>query len=200
MAYVRNQPIAGDDLDISQPKLVTNTNGADDSFGVDHFQFSDTSANNGFHKKVTLAQVAADPAQAFPEALVYTKNLGITPNRLTELFFSSKPETGADIVKQLTGDLTTQSVNGGTAGGSIFRTVTPWGLTIYSGQTNAFNSNSKTVVFPVSLNVIWGSSAVSNSVSSGGTLNLVTCIQSNAGLNLGNTANFAVNWIAIGAT
>lgn len=53
MAYTRNEPLAGDDLDVSQPKLATNTNGADDSFGVDHYKFSDLTVNNGFHNKVT---------------------------------------------------------------------------------------------------------------------------------------------------
>lgn len=39
---------------MSAPILSANTNKADDSFGIDHFQFSDLTVNNGFHKKVTL--------------------------------------------------------------------------------------------------------------------------------------------------
>jgi len=53
MAYTRNEPVAGDDLDVSQPKLAVNTNGADDSFGVEHYKFSDLTASNGFHNQVT---------------------------------------------------------------------------------------------------------------------------------------------------
>ena len=54
MVYTRNQPIASDDLSVSQPFLAANTNQADDSFGIDHYQFSNLTVNNGFHKQVTL--------------------------------------------------------------------------------------------------------------------------------------------------
>jgi hypothetical protein len=66
MAYVRNQPVAGDDLSISQPFLTNNTNGGDDSFGVDHYKFSDTTANNGFHNTVTTPLIvgSAHPTTA----------------------------------------------------------------------------------------------------------------------------------------
>ncbi len=53
MVYLRNQPIPTDDLSISAPILATNTNAADDSFGVDHYKFSDLTVNNGFHNTVT---------------------------------------------------------------------------------------------------------------------------------------------------
>lgn len=53
MAYLRNQPVATDNLDVSQPILFTNTNSCDDSFGVDHYKFSDLTANNGKHNQVT---------------------------------------------------------------------------------------------------------------------------------------------------
>jgi len=42
--------LAADFLSSSQPILLGNTNASDDSFGVDHYQFSDTTANNGRHK------------------------------------------------------------------------------------------------------------------------------------------------------
>jgi hypothetical protein len=61
MVYTRNQPVASDDLDISQPFLTNNTNGADDSFGIDHYKFSDLTANNGFHNKVTTPQFLTSP-------------------------------------------------------------------------------------------------------------------------------------------
>ncbi len=53
MVYLRNQPVPTDDLSISAPLLAGNTNSADDSFGVDHYKFSDLTANNGFHNTVT---------------------------------------------------------------------------------------------------------------------------------------------------
>jgi|GEM_PF-5524280 len=63
-SYIRNQPVATDDLSVSAPILSGNTNKADDSFGIDHFQFSDLTTNNGFHKKVTLPGSLAAPTPA----------------------------------------------------------------------------------------------------------------------------------------
>lgn len=54
MVYLLNQPVATDDLSVSQPILAANTNSADASFGIDHFAFSNLTVNNGFHQKVTL--------------------------------------------------------------------------------------------------------------------------------------------------
>jgi len=51
--YFRNQPVATDDLDVSQPFLVTNTNTADTVFGIEHYAFSNTSANQGLHNTIT---------------------------------------------------------------------------------------------------------------------------------------------------
>ena len=52
MGYLRNEPQASDDLSVSQPKLLDNTNYADDYFGVDHYAFS-AGSNNGLHNTVT---------------------------------------------------------------------------------------------------------------------------------------------------
>ncbi len=64
MAYTRNQPVSTDDLDVSQPFLFNNTNSADDSFAADHYAFSNLTAGNGLHNKVTTPRysTAADPA------------------------------------------------------------------------------------------------------------------------------------------
>lgn len=70
MVYTRNQPVASDDLDISQPFLTTNTNASDDSFGVDHYKFSDLTVNNGFHNKVTTPLVVNSPPDGLPPATV----------------------------------------------------------------------------------------------------------------------------------
>lgn len=70
MVYTRNQPIGTDDLDISQPFLATNTNAADDSFGVDHYKFSDTTSNNGFHNTVTTPVFVDNPPTGLPPVTV----------------------------------------------------------------------------------------------------------------------------------
>lgn len=66
MVYTRGQPIATDDLDISQPFLLDNTNSSDDSFGVDHYKFSNLTANNGFHNEVTTPVYVASPPTGLP--------------------------------------------------------------------------------------------------------------------------------------
>lgn len=73
MAYIRNQPVAADDLDVSQPNLVVNTNGSDDSFGVNHYKFSDTTANNGKHNTVQTPIIvgAVHPTTAANEPQFY---------------------------------------------------------------------------------------------------------------------------------
>jgi hypothetical protein len=54
MAFKNNIPQAEDFLNItSQPDLLGNMAQLDISFGVDHYPFSDASANNGFHNQVT---------------------------------------------------------------------------------------------------------------------------------------------------
>ncbi len=82
MAYTRNRPLASDFVSSSQPTLLQNTNGADDSFGVDHYKFSDTTANNGFHNKVTTPLIigSAHPATTTNPifyAMQDTANIGV---------------------------------------------------------------------------------------------------------------------------
>lgn len=71
MPYLRNEPIATDDLDISQPKLQGNTNASDDSFGIDHYQFSDGTSNNGKHKSVTSISSGAHAIPIANEPKIY---------------------------------------------------------------------------------------------------------------------------------
>lgn len=52
MPYKRDQPVASDDLSVSQPILLGNTNSADDTFAIDHYGFSDRSGNAGLHREV----------------------------------------------------------------------------------------------------------------------------------------------------
>lgn len=66
MVYIRNEPVATDDLDVSQPKLAGNTNSSDDSFGIDHYKFSDLTTNNGFHNKVTTPAFVDTPPTGLP--------------------------------------------------------------------------------------------------------------------------------------
>lgn len=83
MAYLRNEPIATDDLDVSQPKLRDNTNTADNLYGLDHYAFSNLTANAGLHKQSTYPEQLVDPTTLADQIAVYTKAVA----GATELFF-----------------------------------------------------------------------------------------------------------------
>lgn len=70
MSYLRNQPQATNDLSVSAPILQTNTNAADDSFGIDHYAFSDLTANNGKHNQVTTPIYVANPPTGLPPVTI----------------------------------------------------------------------------------------------------------------------------------
>lgn len=58
--YTRDQPIATDDLSISQGYLKNNTNSADSIYGIDHYAFSyNGQTNQGFHNTVTNPAIAS---------------------------------------------------------------------------------------------------------------------------------------------
>ncbi len=59
--YLPNIPQANDDLSDSQPQILNNFTKADSSFGIDHYAFSDATANNGFHKQITNPVSALEP-------------------------------------------------------------------------------------------------------------------------------------------
>jgi len=181
--FLPNIPQPNQNLDFSQGQLLSNNSGLDTVFSVDHTLFSDSTANKGFHKKVTLYQVATDPAQAFPGAEVYTKNSGITPNRITDLFFSSKPETGADKVLQLT---STALV---TANGEGFM---PGGLQIRAGTGSAPTPVTFMTKFPTAC-----ISVVATTNSSGSQVN-VTAISATGFTVVSPSGGLAYYWIAVG--
>lgn len=140
MAYRNDIPIATETLAVSQPQLLENFAQLNSIFGIDHVQLTEAT-NSGNHRKVTIEDVSTDPAQSFPASQVYTKHTGANPNRTTELFFSSKLETGADIVRQLTGlSVMVSGLNRGIK--------TPWGLTFCWGTRSKVNPDLVTFAIP----------------------------------------------------
>jgi hypothetical protein len=138
MTFDPNIPQPGDLQSDSQGDLLNNNIALDASFENDHTKFSDTTANNGLHKRVSLYQVAVDPPSppfAFPASVLYSKNGGTTPNQTTNLYYATKPETGSPSYLQLTGNMLIESGSDGRGGTySLFRT--PWGVKIFMGKTN----------------------------------------------------------------
>lgn len=59
--FLPNIPQPGDNLDFSQPQLLSNNSGLDTVFGIDHYKFSDSTVNKGFHNTVTTPQFVTAP-------------------------------------------------------------------------------------------------------------------------------------------
>lgn len=84
MTYNANIPQPGDLLSTSQGDILTNFTAADASFGVDHYAFSNQTANNGFHNTVTTPLIVggAHPTTSASVPKFYamnetTTNLGV---------------------------------------------------------------------------------------------------------------------------
>ena len=59
--FIPTSPQANDNLDFSQGQLLSNNSGLDTVFGIDHYKFSDATANKGFHNKVTTPVFVDSP-------------------------------------------------------------------------------------------------------------------------------------------
>lgn len=64
--FIPTIPQPNDNLDFSQGQLLSNNGGLDTVFGVDHYKFSDASANKGFHNKVTTPVFVDSPPSGLP--------------------------------------------------------------------------------------------------------------------------------------
>jgi hypothetical protein len=112
MAFNPNIPQPLDFQDDSQSILLTNNQQLDTSFGVDHYKFSDMTANNGFHNKVTTPAYVENPTTGLPPitttnpilyAFQQTANIGVlqysrgsndsVPTPITNLKSSATPIT-----------------------------------------------------------------------------------------------------------
>mgnify|MGYP001574109253 CR=1 FL=1 len=80
--FLPNIPQPNDNLDFSQGQLLNNNQGLDTVFGIDHYKFSDATANKGFHNQVTTpSHVGGEPTTAANLPLLYALapagNLGV---------------------------------------------------------------------------------------------------------------------------
>ncbi len=134
MTFNPNIPQPTDDLSDSQGQILTNFSSCNTSFGVNHYAFSDVTANNGKHKFMQMPQQVAAPVTAGNELAL----VAIDQSGETELCYR-KPTNGAVI--QLTGVDVVSTQNGTTflPGGMILK----WGTFTYA------NSTSTVVTFPI---------------------------------------------------
>jgi len=104
--FLPNIPQPNDSLDFSQGQLLSNNQGLDTVFGVDHYAFSDATVSKGMHNKVTTPLIvgavhpttATNPViygmqdSALLGVLQYSRGLNnAVPTPLTSLHSSSTP-------------------------------------------------------------------------------------------------------------
>lgn len=66
MTFNPNIPAPNDLLSVSQGQILANFTSSDNSFGVDHYKFSNLTSSNGFHNKVTTPVFVDTPATGLP--------------------------------------------------------------------------------------------------------------------------------------
>jgi len=148
MVYFNNVPQPTDKPSQSQAQIASNFSDLDTVFNKNHIGFSQAN-NRGEHRKVTFNSVIANPNAASPKANLYIKTVA----GASQLFYQNG--NAASNVKQMTGLNITNLVNGGTAGGTLYRITDPLGFTIYCGKTNVFGS----ITFPVAYTTIFSAQA-----------------------------------------
>ncbi len=86
MVFKNAIPQPTDNLDQSQIDLLGNMQQLDTTFGIDHYKFSDITANNGFHNKLTTPVFVDSPPTGLPPvtttnpilyAIQQSANLGV---------------------------------------------------------------------------------------------------------------------------
>lgn len=179
-------------------QFLTNWSQLNSSFGTDHSPYTETDqANVGHHKFVRLYQVEPiAPVLAKPQSEIYSKNVAITGDVIRALFFAQKPDTGAQIERQLT-DLTVVAdpANTGSAGGTMNHFDTPWNMRIYYGLTNTFSGSAKEVIFTIPYSSIFFAGAMA---STGAGDITVTAIEQPTKLVMRPNNAASINWFAFG--
>lgn len=75
--YLPNIPQPNDNLDFSQSQLLGNFQSLDTVYGIDHYEFSNGTANSGFHDQVTTpTHIGGEPATAANLPLLYALTVG----------------------------------------------------------------------------------------------------------------------------
>lgn len=74
--YTPNIPAASDRPSQSQAQILSNFQTLNSTYGVDHYDFTTATTNQGKHQKVTFPAQAADPTTIANELALFTKFVG----------------------------------------------------------------------------------------------------------------------------
>lgn len=187
--FLPNIPQGGDFIDFSWTQLLANNQQLDTSFGIDHYTFSNATANNGKHAKCTFPEQAAGPTTAANEGALYTKDV----SGITQLFWRAESN---GLESQLTNLTPITTANGRTflPGGLLFQ----WG--IVAQNTSQTNAVVFTTAFTTLLNIQVTAKRATN--NSGITVDCYIQGQTTAGFNIINSSSSSTSlgyyWMAIG--
>lgn len=144
MVFKNNIPQPTDFLSNSQVDFLNNNAQLDISMGVNHFPFSDLTANNGKHKFVELVAGALPIGLAANEVTLYSKAVSTGPNSATELFMTrdaSGVEIQLTVSKSFNGTLIPNSNQTG-------MTFLPGGICLIWAKVALSNPGPTVVTFP----------------------------------------------------
>lgn len=164
MAFTRDKPAATDLLSASQDVIKQNFNTSDDVMDIDHFPFSNTGANKGFHKTINQPQQTRTRSgvgavyAGFPASSASLNKL-ITASYITDATVSSTSTQLFSLssngeISQLTGHLTSVTTDGWQWMGGI---LMQWGTVSTassSGVVTFKNRVAGAIEFPNNLFVV----------------------------------------------
>jgi len=143
---------------------------------------------------LNLTKQGADLSKLADNIRLYTKDDGSGD---TQLFAIN--DASSAVINQLTGAKISNSANGGTAGGTIYKIDLPIDGTtriiIYSGRTSSF-TGSATVTVPETLSTIYTAQVTPDNGTSS---NQSTILRGVTTSTIYNSAAFTTNWLIIGA-
>jgi|SRR5690606_12254632 len=144
--YNNSIPQSTDFLSQSQQDILNNFSQLDTSMAVNHFAFSNTTANNGKHTYVEMVN-SAIPALSDEQGTLYTKKVDAE----SQIFFSPD-DTGREylMTKFIESEFATFATNTNYTG-SLFGgwSFLPGGLLLQYGRTNSSTASTINVTFPV---------------------------------------------------
>lgn len=165
-SFLPNIPQPSDNLDFSQSQILSNNQALDTVFGIDHYKFSDATANKGFHNKVTTPVFIDSPPTGLPPVtttapVLYsfqtTAPLGVLqysrgPNNSvpTPLTILQSPSTGITVTA-----------------GATTNVLDFTGLTLCICNLYAFNLIMPTVVSSVTATIYWNGTTLQGTTTSG---------------------------------
>jgi len=117
------------------------------SFSVNHVPLATGGATEGYHSKVNLAGPLTDPTLSATYGQIYEKSQTVGSDTYYPLFYAMKPQTAAQIVRQLTDLSITTNSNSPNGGDTQYSVVTPWGLRFTFGNVQVNGGGSQAVGF-----------------------------------------------------